>query len=188
MTRIKHSFWLFCLLPAATAFAQASLEEARESMLQNSPFQKWEAPKPVVQPPPPPVAPAGALSREIVFKGAMRIGEEQYFNVFDKVENRSMLLGLNDNSRGARFSVVDFSDSGDPSITLQAGNGNREKIYLAKTDGKSIPTASAAPINRPLPPELRPNPAPTTSRAASTVNTERRRRVIPRRINTNNGQ
>ncbi|WP_309380359.1 hypothetical protein [Cerasicoccus frondis] len=188
---MKFSFTnisLVLLLVSMPVIMRANLEEARESMLTNSPFQKWEPPAPKVTPPPAPVAPSGALSREVVFKGTMRIGENRFFNLFDKVENRSVLMEMDDNSKGARFTVVSFNDSGDRSVTLRSTSGMQETIYLAKTDGVSIPTATAAPVNSQVPAQLRPENNRVINRSASTPNTERRRRVIPRRINTQNGE
>ncbi|WP_309400317.1 hypothetical protein [Cerasicoccus maritimus] len=177
---------LGCLLALMVlpAVSQAGLDEARESMLENSPFKKWQAPKPPVVKPPPVTNTSGALSREVVFKGTMRIGEERFFNLFDKVENRSLLMPLNDKSKG-RFTVVDYKDSGDRSVVLQAGNGMRETIYLSKTDGVSIPTATPVAAQKSnIPAQLRPDVNRSVTRPGNSSNTERRRRVIPRRVNT----
>lgn len=172
---------LLTFLALTPLFSQASLEEARESLLQRSPFVKWAPPRETPPPKPEPVVQTGALSRELQFNGIMQIGDETYFNIFDKIENRSMLMGIGENK--GRFSVVDYNASGDRSITVQAGSGGRqEKISLATSDGVSIPTTTPTASQNQARPT--PNRPAVTNRSRSTPVSERRRRVIPRRINT----
>lgn len=172
---------LFVLAPISS---QASLEDARESLLQRSPFVKWSPPRQEATPPPAPVVETGALSRELQFNGIMQIGDETYFNIFDKIENRSTLLGV-DEDNGGRFKVVGYNASGDRSITVQAGGGRQEKIMLATSDGVSIPTQTPTPNAANNQPNIRRTPnRPEVQRRTAPI-TERRRRVIPRRINTN---
>ncbi|GHB91788.1 hypothetical protein [Cerasicoccus arenae] len=176
------------LIALAPSLSHAALDEARESLLRNSPFVQWQPPRQEIKAPPA-VAPVGNLSREVDFKGILKIEDETFINLFDKVENRSVLLGLNESKDSARFKVVSYNSEGDRSIVLQAGNGQKETIYLASSDGVSIPTATAQPA-RPTSPQTigvdRTTPA-ILNRTSSEPNTNRRRRVIPRRVNSNSG-
>jgi len=177
---IPVCFSLVGLLVINAAYGQSSLQDARESLLNRSPFVKWSPPVQHREPDPEPiVSNAGALSRELQFNGIMQIGDETYFNIFDKIENRSLLLTVDGASKG-RFQVVDYDSSGDRSITVQAGGGRPEKIMLATSDGVSIPTATPSPGNN------RQVEVRRTNNRPSVQQTERRRRVIPRRVNPSN--
>lgn len=185
-SRLHIALPLISLFVLAPSIGHATLDEARESLLQRSPFVKWAPPRPDPPKIEAPVVETGALSRELQFNGIMQIGEETYFNIFDKIENKSILLGVNEN-RGARFQVVEYNNSGDRSITVQAGgSGRREKIYLATSDGVSIPTATPAP-NTNVDARLRPSAnQPNVTSRTTPPSSERRRRVIPRRISNEN--
>lgn len=175
-----HPVLLAAALIALAPAHATSLEEARDSLTHRSPFVKWEAPQPQVTAYEPPVVNTGSLSREIEFKGILRIGEDTYFNVFDKVEGKSLMLAQDDVEAKTRFKVVGYDD-GSRSITVQAGSGQKERIEMATSDGVSIPTIQAQP-NRPPIPQVNGNNRPAITTQSTLPASERRRRVIPRRV------
>lgn len=161
-------------------------DNARESLLSNSPFVPYAEPKPEAPPTPPPPPVTGTLARELVFNGVLDIGGTEYYSIFDKSLNKSLLL--QSGQEGARFSIVRFHADGDRSIEVTAG-GRTERIPLAISDGSPIPTtlptkANAAAQNA----EARLRQAAGSARPANNTNNVNRsgnqvprRRIIPRR-------
>jgi len=171
-----------------TATAAAAMDEARESLLENSPFVPYSEPKPEPPPPPPPPPVVGNLSRELVFNGVLDVGGDTYFSIFDKSLNQSLLLKQGE--EGHRFSIVRFSADGDRTIQVKSGN-RVETISLASSDGSPIPTSTPAPANaaKSAAERLRQhsNIRPPKSESGSSSSGRRReiprRRIIPRRSN-----
>ncbi|MGZ0657186.1 hypothetical protein ACWPKS_16415 [Coraliomargarita sp. W4R72] len=148
-----------------------------ETLESNNPFlppgygtKKVEAPKPVVQT-------NGPISREVEFRGVVKLNEKYQFSVFNKTEQKS--YWIHENQAEGGISVRGY-DADSRTITVNM-NGRSERLTLMSASDAPLPVVSSVSqptqnANKPtLPPGLE------TLTNSNNTNGENRRRVIPRR-------
>ncbi|HBR94832.1 MAG TPA: hypothetical protein DEA90_11780 [Opitutae bacterium] len=148
-----------------------------ESLESSNPFlppgygeKKPEPPKPVVQA-------NGPISREIEFRGVVKLNQHYQFSVFNKSEQKG--YWIQENQADGGISVRGY-DADSRTLTVNM-NGRSERLTLMSVSDAPLPVVSSVsqPNTKATPPTL-----PPTIRNASTSNNnsgESRRRVIPRR-------
>lgn len=162
-------------LLALTLTLAASATLSAESLETENPFlppgygeKKPEAPKVVVQK-------NGPISREVEFRGVVKLNGTYQFSIFNKSEQKSYWISENQAENG--ISVSNYDDE-TRAITVNM-NGRSERLTLMSASAAPLPVVSS--INQPnnsktskptLPPNLQPS---------QNGNSNERRRVVPRR-------
>ena len=176
--RVFHRSFAFALLTGASVLSAESLESSNP-FLPPGYGEKKEAPKPVVQS-------NGPISREIEFRGLVKMEGQYQFSLFDKRDQKS--YWLKENEAAAQGISVRNYDSGSQSLTVSM-SGRTERVTLISASSSSLPVvASVSPpvnangnANKPeLPPVLqnitKPNNNNDVKRAVP-----RRRVILPKK-------
>jgi hypothetical protein len=189
MIRLTSDFAQFTKRAFRRSFAFALLAGvsmlSAESLESSNPFlppgyaEKKEAPKPVVQS-------NGPISREIEFRGLVKMKGQYQFSLFNKSDQKS--YWLKENEAAAQGISVRNYDSGSQSLTVSM-SGRTERITLIAANSSPLPVVASVspPVNtngnakQPgLPPELpniiKPNNSNNVKRAVP-----RRRVILPKK-------
>ena len=163
----------FALLAGLSVLSAESLESS-------NPFpppgygEKKEAPKPVVQS-------NGPISREIEFRGLVKVNGQYQFSLFNKRDQKSHWL--KENEAAAQGISVRNYDSNSRSLTVSM-SGRTERLTLIATNSSPLPVVASVspPINtngNAKQPALLPGPQNIANTSNnSTRNAVPRRRVI----------
>ena len=176
--RAFHRGFSFALIAGLSVLSAESLESSNP-FLPPGYGEKKEAPKPVVQS-------NGPISREIEFRGLVKMKGQYQFSLFNKRDQKS--YWLKENEAAAQGISVRNYDSGSQSLTVSM-SGRTERITLIAANSSPLPVvASVSPpvntngnANKPgLPPVLqnitKPNNNNDVKRAVP-----RRRVILPKK-------
>ena len=154
-----------------------ALSSHAESLESSNPFlppgygeEKPEPPKPVVQT-------NGPISREIEFRGVVKLNDSYQFSVFNKSEQKGYWIQENHAEGG--ISVRGY-DANSRTLTVNM-NGRSERLTLMSVSDAPLPVVSS--VSQPNSKAATPTLPPSIRNAGNSNNnnTESRRRVIPRR-------
>ena len=149
-----------------------------ETLESNNPFlppgygEKKEAPEPVVQS-------NGPISREIEFRGLIKMNGQYQFSLFNKRDQKSYWLKENE-AAAQGISVRDYN-SGSQSLTVSK-NGRTERITLI--DAKSSPLPVVASVSPPVNTNgnaKQPGLPPVLQNITKPTNNNDVKRAVPRR-------
>ena len=176
--RTSHRGLTLLLLAGVSMLSAESLESSNP-FLPADYGEKVEAPKPVVQS-------NGPISREIEFRGLVKMNGQYQFSLFNKREQKS--YWLKENEAAAQGISVRNYDSGSRSLTVSM-SGRTERITLIAANSTPLPVvASVSPLintngnaNKPgLPPVLQNITKPNTNNDVKRV-VPRRRVILPKK-------
>ena len=162
------------LLSNASALSAETLESSNPFLPPGYGEKKPEAPKPVV-------AVNGPISREIEFRGLVKLDGEYQFSVFNKSEQKSYWLRQNEAAK--QGITVRGYDADSRTITVNM-NGRSERLTLMSASESPLPVVSSVtqPSNpNANQPTLPPGLANIRNNNANSNSGDDRRRVIPRR-------
>ena len=176
--RAFHRSLTFLLLAGVSMLNAESLESSNP-FLPPGFGEKKVAPKPVVQS-------NGPISREIEFRGLVKMKGQYQFSLFNKRDQKS--YWLKENEAAAQGISVRNYDSGSKSLTVSM-SGRSERITLIAANSSPLPVVASVspPVNTNgnskqsgLPPELqnitKPNDNNNVKRAVP-----RRRVILPKK-------
>lgn len=175
--RVFHRGLTFALLASGSVLSA-------ETLVSNNPFlppgygAKKEAPKPVVQS-------NGPISREIEFRGLVKMNGQYQFSLFNKRDQKS--YWLKENEAAAQGISVRGYDSNSRSLTVNM-NGRSERLSLMIANSTPLPVVSS--VNQPkitngkatqplLPPGLQKNSQGNNTKSSRIV--PRRRVILPKK-------
>ena len=176
--RVFHRGLAFALLTGASVLSAESLQSSNP-FLPPGYGEKKEAPKPVVQS-------NGPISREIEFRGLIKMKGQYQFSLFNKRDQKS--YWLKENEAAAQGISVRNYDSGSQSLTVSL-SGRTERITLITANSSPLPVvASVSPpinttgnTNKPeLPPPLQNVTKPNTNNDVKRA-VPRRRVILPKK-------
>ncbi len=162
--------FIFCLgLAPGLLLAQDG-----KSVLTKSPFLPPGFGREVRTPEVPSGPQQGPLSREFEFRGVFQLGDTRQFSIFDRTNNKSRWVGVNEADE--RYSVVAYNPA-DRSITMRAG-GRQETLSLMQATDTPLPVGNAKATEAPAT-STGGTPAATVNPAGSQA--APRTPVVPRR-------
>ena len=176
--RAFHRGYSFALIAGLSVLSAESLESSNP-FLPPGYGEKKEAPKPVVQS-------NGPISREIEFRGLVKMKGQYQFSLFNKRDQKS--YWLKENEAAAQGISVRNYDSGSQSLTVSM-SGRTERITLIAANSSPLPVvASVSPpvntngnANKPgLPPVLQNITKPTNNNDVKRA-VPRRRVILPKK-------
>ena len=176
--RVFHRGFAFALLTGASVLSAESLENSNP-FLPPGFGEKKEVPKPVVQS-------NGPISREIEFRGLVKMKGQYQFSLFNKRDQKS--YWLKENEAAAQGSSGRNYDSGSQSLTVSM-SGRTERITLIAANSSPLPVVASVspPINtigndkQPgLPPPLQNVTKPNTNNGSKKT-VPRRRVILPKK-------
>ena len=176
--RAFHRGFSFALIAGLSVLSAESLESSNP-FLPPGYGEKKEAPKPVVQS-------NGPISREIEFRGLVKMKGQYQFSLFNKRDQKS--YWLKENEAAAQGISVRNYDSGSQSLTVSM-SGRTERITLIAANSTPLPVvASVSPLintngnaNKPgLPPVLQNITKPNTNNDVKRA-VPRRRVILPKK-------
>ena len=128
----------FALLAGLSVLSAESLESSNP-FLPPGYGEKKEAPKPVVQS-------NGPISREIEFRGLVKMKGQYQFSLFNKRDQKS--YWLKENEAAAQGISVRNYDSGSQSLTVSM-SGRTERITLIAANSSPLPVVASVspPVN-----------------------------------------
>ena len=136
--RAFHRGFSFALIAGLSVLSAESLESSNP-FLPPGYGEKKEAPKPVVQS-------NGPISREIEFRGLVKMNGQYQFSLFNKRDQKSYWLKEND-AAAQGISVRNY-DKGSQSITVSI-SGRTERITLITANSSPLPVVASVspPVN-----------------------------------------
>ncbi len=161
---------------AFALFAGVSILSA-ESLESSNPFlpagygEKIEAPTPVVQS-------NGPISREIEFRGLVKMNGQYQFSLFNKRDQKS--YWLRENEAAAQGISVRNYDSGSRSLTVSM-SGRTERITLIAPNPSSIPVVTSVSQKSVPAPSTKPQNVTKTNNSNSSKTVPRRRVILPKK-------
>ena len=176
--RVFHRGFAFALLTGASVLSAESLENSNP-FLPPGFGEKKEVPKPVVQS-------NGPISREIEFRGLVKMKGQYQFSLFNKRDQKS--YWLKENEAAAQGISGRHYDSGSQSLTVSM-SGRTERITLIAANSSPLPVVASVspPINtigndkQPgLPPPLQNVTKPNTNNGSKKT-VPRRRVILPKK-------
>ena len=176
--RAFHRGFSYALIAGLSVLSAESLESSNP-FLPPGYGEKKEAPKPVVQS-------NGPISREIEFRGLVKMKGQYQFSLFNKRDQKS--YWLKENEAAAQGISVRNYDSGSQSLTVSM-SGRTERITLIAANSSPLPVvASVSPpvntngnANKPgLPPVLQNITKPTNNNDVKRA-VPRRRVILPKK-------
>ena len=181
MIRLTSDFTQFTEGVLRISFAFALLAGlsllSAESLKSSNPFlppgygEKKEAPKPVVQS-------NGPISREIEFRGLVKMNGQYQFSLFNKRDQKS--YWLKENEAIAQGISVRNYDSGSQSLTVSA-SGRTERITLIAANPSSIPVVTSVSHKSVPTPSAKPQNVTNTNNSNSNKTVPRRRVILPKK-------
>jgi hypothetical protein len=166
------------LLALAVPALLLSGATAAESLSSKSPFlppgYNQQGPAEPAQP----QAPPGVIAREIEFRGVVKFGPEYQFSLFDKRDQKSYWIRMNETRGGITVRSYDPSE-----LTVAVSkSGRTERIGLleATENPLPVPAAQAAPAaSQQI--SGAPAPEPRTTIQSKAPRVPRRRVILPQR-------
>ena len=160
----------FALLTGVSVLSAESLESSNP-FLPPGYDEKKEAPKPVVQS-------NGPISREIEFRGLVKVNGQYQFSLFNKRDQKSHWL--KENEAAAQGISVRNYDSNSRSLTVSM-SGRTERLTLVTAS--SAPLAVVTSVSQPVSTDGNAKqPAfPTTLQNITKANNNNSNRAVPRR-------
>lgn len=144
---------------------------------ENSPFLPPGHGKEETKKPEPKIQPQGPISREIEFRGIVRIGGVYQFSIYNKKEQKGYWLKENDREDGIAVNNYDA----DASTVVVLMNGRSERLTLMVASDKPMDVKhdepSAKKKNR-RPPQLRDQ---SNNKSKKRRNVPRRRVILPKK-------
>ena len=136
--RACHRGFAFALLAGVSVLSAESLESSNP-FLPPGYGEKKEVPKPVVQS-------NGPISREIEFRGLVKMKGQYQFSLFNKRDQKS--YWLKENEAAAQGISVRNYDSGSQSLTVSM-SGRTERITLIAANSSPLPVVASVspPVN-----------------------------------------
>jgi hypothetical protein len=166
---VKPLISILTLSLAATATLSAeTLETANPFLPPGYGEKKPEAPTPVVQK-------NGPISREIEFRGVLKINGKYQFSVFNKSEKKSYWISENQAESGISIRGYE-ADSHTLTVNM---NGRSEQLTLISASDSPLPVISS--VNQANKPSNASNTNLPPNLENLTNNNNDRRRVVPRR-------
>lgn len=178
---LRHPQILFICLGLFLALALPNALFSDSKLSEKSPFlppgaKETKKPEPTVQP-------QGPISREIEFKGVVKIGDVFQFSIFNKKDQKS--YWIKEDEREGGISVSNY-DAGSNSIIVLM-NGRSERVTLTTATDTPLPVALSKPTTPPnnirppaLPPQLQNNSA---GNRPNSVPRRTRRVILPKKTN-----
>ena len=161
----------FALLTGASVLSAESLESSNP-FLPPGYGEKKEAPKPVVQS-------NGPISREIEFRGLVKMEGQYQFSLFNKRDQKS--YWLKENEATAQGISVRNYDSGSQSLTVSM-SGRTERITLIAAKSSPLPVvASVSPPINTIGNAKQPGLPPPLQNITKENNDNNIKRAVPRR-------
>ena len=182
MIRLTTDFALFTkgvfrigfavLLLAGLSLLSAETLESSNPFLPPGYGEEKEAPKPVVQS-------NGPISREIEFRGLIKMNGQYQFSLFNKRDQKS--YWLKENEAAAQGISVRNYDSGSQSITVSI-SGRTERITLIAANSSPLPVvASVSPLVNTKGSANKPVLTAVAQNIAKPNNSNNDKRALPRR-------
>ena len=162
MKRAFHRGFSFALIAGLSVLSAESLESSNP-FLPPGYGEKKEVPKPVVQS-------NGPISREIEFRGLVKMKGQYQFSLFNKRDQKSYWLTENE-AAAPGISVRNY-DSDSKSLTVSV-SGRTERLTLVTASFSPIPVVTS--VSQPNAPPQSPTPRNITTEKNNN------RRVVPRR-------
>ena len=136
--RAFHRGFAFALLAGVSILSAETLENSNP-FLPPGYGEKKEAPKPVVQS-------NGPISREIEFRGLVKMKGQYQFSLFNKRDQKS--YWLKENEAAAQGISVRNYDSGSQSLTVSM-SGRTERVTLISASSSPLPVVASVspPVN-----------------------------------------
>ena len=176
--RTSRRGFAFALLAGVSVLSAESLESSNP-FLPPGFSEKKEAPEPVVQS-------NGPISREIEFRGLVKVNGQYQFSLFNKRDQKSHWLKENEAATQG-ISVRNY-DSGSQSLTVSM-SGRTERITLIAANSSPLPVVASVspPVNtngnaklKGLPPVLQNITKPNTNNDVKRA-VPRRRVILPKK-------
>ena len=161
---------------AITLLSTVSILSA-ETLESSNPFlppgygEEKKAPKPVVQS-------NGPISREIEFRGLVRMNGQYQFSLFNKRDQKS--YWLKENEAAAQGISVRNYDSGSQSLTVSV-SGRTERITLIAANPSSIPVVTSVSHKSVPTTTTKPQNVTKTNNSNSSKIVPRRRVILPKK-------
>ena len=176
--RVFHRGFAFALLASVSVLSAESLESSNP-FLPPGYGEKKEVPKPVVQS-------NGPISREIEFRGLVKMKGRYQFSLYNKRDQKS--YWLKENEATAQGISVRNYDSGSQSLTVSmSGRTERVTLISASSSPISVVASVSPPVNvngnanKPgLPPVLQNITKPNTNNDVKRA-VPRRRVILPKK-------
>ena len=169
--RAFHRGFSFALIAGLSVLSAESLESSNP-FLPPGYGEKKEAPKPVVQS-------NGPISREIEFRGLVKMKGQYQFSLFNKRDQKS--YWLKENEAAAQGISVRNYDSGSQSLTVSM-SGRTERITLIAANSSPLPVvASVSPPVNTNGNANKPGLPPVIQNIAKPNNNNDVKRAVPRR-------
>ena len=169
--RVFHRGLAFALLTGASVLSAESLQSSNP-FLPPGYGEKKEAPKPVVQS-------NGPISREIEFRGLVKMKGQYQFSLFNKRDQKS--YWLKENEAAAQGISVRNYDSGSQSLTVSL-SGRTERITLITANSSPLPVvASVSPPINTIGNTNKPELPPVLQNITKPNNNNDDKRAVPRR-------
>ena len=169
--RVFHRGLAFALLTGASVLSAESLQSSNP-FLPPGYGEKKEAPKPVVQS-------NGQISREIEFRGLVKMKGQYQFSLFNKRDQKS--YWLKENEAAAQGISVSNYDSSSQSLTVRM-SGRTERIALIAANSSPLPVvASVSPPVNTNGNVKQPGLTPVSQNITKPNNNNDVKRAVPRR-------
>ena len=167
---VLHKSYAFALLAGLSVLSAESLKSSNP-FLPPGYGEKKEAPKPVVQS-------NGPISREIEFRGLVKMNGQYQFSLFNKRDQKS--YWLKENEAIAQGISVRNYDSGSQSLTVSM-SGRTERITLISANPSSIPVVTSFSQKGVPTASTKPQNVTKTNNSNGSKTVPRRRVILPKK-------
>lgn len=173
---------ILALVILFTSSLHTSTLSANE-LVEKSPFLPPDHNAKPAEPEKPEVQPQGPISRELEFRGIVKMDGKYQFSIYNKKDQKGYWLTENEAAKSGLV-VRDFD--ADSSSVIVNMNGRSERLTLADTSDSPMPVAQAKPTtpnqaSPVLPPQLNNRNQAGNSNNKRTI--PRRRVILPKKTN-----